>query len=377
MGSSSSSPAADIPEKTKRLVCVAANEKLENAKFEVQEIDTPVPQSGEVLVRVAAAPMNPSDFGNFRRAARDNDSEQWLGKEGSGVVVASGGGMKANGLVGSKVGIANLKGGGTYQEYVCANAMTSCFPLPDDVPVEDGCSFFVNPYTAVGIVATAKERGSPGFVHTAAASQLGQMLVKYCKQEGMTLINVVRREDQAEMLRDLGAEHIVVSSKEGWEDELKELVKKLNISVAFDCIAGSSTGTMMDVMPNNGSVFCYGGLSEEPISGIQPMDLIYRHKKLEGWFLPDYLKGASGGTMGMAMRINGMSKIVDPGLANGWSSSKFVDAEAEKFWPAFLEMRNGGGFTNKKLRIRWPQPVAPEAGAAPASEAAPAAEAAA
>jgi len=275
--------------------------------------------------------------------------------------------MKSNGLVGSKVGVVfqDDKKHGSYQEYVCADTMKGVFPLPDEVPVEDAASFFVNPYTAVGIMHQTKELGSPGFVHTAASSQLGQMLVKLCKQENMTLINVVRRDEQAEMLKALGAEHVVVSSKEGWKEELANLVKEKNISVAFDAIAGQSTGDMIEIMPNKGTTFVYGGLSEQPVSGIAPMDLIYRKKKVEGWLLNNFLFGAAGGSVGTLMRINGASKVVLPALSGGWSASQFVDVTPEEFWPKFLEMRKGS-VTNQKLRIRWPQPEPP----APATEAA-------
>lgn len=365
----------EIPTKMKRIVLKEANADIEKAKFEVQECDVPVPKSGEVLVRMVAAPVNPSDYGEWRRAQLDPEKPFYLGKEGSGVVVASGGGMKANGLVGSKVGICGMKDGGSYQEYVCVDAMKSAFPLPDDVPVEDAASFFVNPYTAVGIVATAREAGSPGFVHTAAASQLGQMLVKLCKQEAMTLINVVRRSEQADTLKALGAEHIIDSSKETWKEDLKKLIKELNITCAFDAIAGDNTGAMLDALPNGSTCFVYGGLSEKPVGGISPMDLIYRKKKVEGFLLTSYLFGASGGIVGMGMRVNNMSKTVNPGLANGWSASQFVDVTPENWWSKFLELRTGAGFTNQKLRIRFPQPEPKvvEAAAAPETEAAPAA----
>lgn len=162
-------------------------------------------------------------------------------------MVASGGGVYANSVVGKRVGfITNVKGEGSYAEYTCVNALEGVFPLPDSVEVADAASHFVNPYTAYGFLDTVRARhsgkGRPGFVQTAAASQLGQMLVKLCKQEKMTLINVVRREEQAKTLRDLGAEHVVVSSEEGWEERLKELVKEHKIQFAFDAIAGEMSG---------------------------------------------------------------------------------------------------------------------------------------
>jgi len=337
-------------------------------KMVIEEVDVPEPKSGEVLVRVAAAPINPSDSGKWKSAKIDPEKPLWLGNEGSGYVVKSGGGIKANNLLGQKVGITNMKNGGSYQEYVCVSALEGVFPLPADVPVEDACSFFVNPYTAVGLMATAKEVGSPGFVHTAAASQLGQMLVKLCAKEKVTLINVVRRDEQAEVLKALGAEHIVVSSKDSWKEDLAALVKEHNITCAFDAISGDNVGDIMSAMPKKSTTFVYGGLSGKPIGNIPTMEMIYFGKKVEGWLLPTYLRGASGGTMGMAMRINNMSKVVNPGLASGgWATSQFVDVAPEEMWGKFLEMQKGQ-ITNQKLRIRFPQPEPVEEAPAAAAE---------
>lgn len=333
----------------KRIVLAEASPDLEKVRMEVVEVDVPTPQSGEVLVKVTAAPVNPSDFGSFKTAKVGPDAPL-IGKEGSGVVVASGGGMRANGLIGCNVGIG-CKSGGTWQEYVCVSALEGVFPLPE-MPVEDAASFFVNPYTAVGIARTAREHSSPGFVHTAAASQLGQMLVKLCKQEQMTLINVVRRQEQADELRGLGAEHVVVSSKDGWKDELAKLVEEHKITVAFDAIAGDSTRDIMEAMPKGSRTFVYGGLSEKPCA-VSHIDLIYHEKIVEGWFLTRWLGGLGGGPVGMLMRINSASGVVNPGLASGWSSSKFLDVKPEEVWTRFLQLRGGEGFTNKKLRIRW------------------------
>ena len=138
-----------------------------------------------------------------------------MGNEGCGTVVASGGGLTALfASVGTKVGVANIgKGQGSYSEYITVKAAEACFPMPDSLDVAAAASFFVNPYTVVGILDTTTQIGSPGLVHTAAASQVGQMLVKLCKQRKVPLINVVRREAQAEKLRSLGAEHIVVAGR--------------------------------------------------------------------------------------------------------------------------------------------------------------------
>jgi NADPH:quinone reductase-like Zn-dependent oxidoreductase len=240
-------------------------------------------QSGEVLVKMSAAPVNPSDYGSWMRGM-PGDLPKGIGNEGSGVVVASGGGMIANGLVGKKVGVVvQNPGQGSYSEYVTVDAMKGAFPLPEALPAEDGASFFINPYTVVGIVETAKATGSPGLVHTAGASQLGQMMTKLCKTQGYLLISVVRQEAQAQILRDLGADHVVVTgdgNEDKWQSELGGLIKDKKITCAFECISGDMTGQILSLLPQKGTLYLYGALTLSPPGKVDPMDLIYFAKKL-------------------------------------------------------------------------------------------------
>ncbi|KAL7525397.1 hypothetical protein ACHAXR_000990, partial [Thalassiosira sp. AJA248-18] len=222
---------------------------------------------------------------------------------------------------------------GSYSEYVSLNAITGIFPMPDDVPIEDCASFMVNPYTAVGILDTAQQAGSTkAIVHTAAASQLGQMLNKLAPMKGMEIINVVRRQEQKELLEKLGAKHIIVTSGEDdevWKAELKEKVKELGATCAFDAVSGDMTGHLMDVMPSKGIVHLYGGLAGRA-NGINPSDLIYRKKQLKSFFLTSWIQ--SGGTMKMVPRMLSASKTVNSGLKSpdGWCCSQFQDTTLEK-----------------------------------------------
>merc|ERR1712002_578966 len=110
--------------------------------------------------------------------------------------------------------------------------------LDQSLPVESAASFFVNPLTAVAICDVAKRKGSPAFIHTVGNSQLGQMMVKLARSQGVTIVNMVRKEEGKVLLESLGAQHVIVTSREGWQQEIKQLIEKLNISVAFDAIAG-------------------------------------------------------------------------------------------------------------------------------------------
>ena len=197
MGSSASS--FEAPAEMRRLVltepCDVGEDGLpdyKSCRLAVETVPTPVPRSGQVLVKMAAAPLNPSDYGAWKKsgegpagnAAKDGGPRP-IGLEGSGVVVASGGGMMASRLVGKNVGVM-VKGGsgqGSFSEYVCVSATGQAFALGESVPVEDGCSFLVNPWTVVGLVETALSLGSSSaFINTAAASQVRHPLFQLSGQ---------------------------------------------------------------------------------------------------------------------------------------------------------------------------------------------------
>lgn len=333
------------PAKMRRVVLVEASEKLRDARLEVQEIDTPKPRSGQVLVKVDAAPINPSDDGVWKVKPKQGYPVS-LGNEASGTVVASGGGFLAGRLLGKKVAI--IGGTSKYAEYAVVSAMTEAFQLPPQVPVEDGCAYFINPFTVVGIVETVKAAGCTTFIHTAAASQLGQMMVKYCKQEGVRVVNLVRREEQAEVLRRLGAEHIVITGKDGWQSELEQLIKDLKIKCAFDAIAGDMTGTLLSMLPPGGSVWVYGRLAPEPVGQVQPLDLIYRGKKLQGWLLTAWLM--KGGPLRALVRSIRTSAKVGKYLTSVFASD-FQDTSLKDMHASYCALQERGR-TGAKMRVR-------------------------
>lgn len=266
----------DIPTTMKRLVVQTPGTDVASCQIIVEhEVPVPIPAPGEVLVKMIAAPINPSDYGEWYRSSPDK-YPMAMGKEGCGIIVKLGSSWMTSlsCRVGQKVGVIGLKKKqGTYSEYVVAKApIGEIFPLPDDMEhVEDGASFFVNPYTAVGILETTRRvHNTNVLVHTAAASQLGQMLVKLAPSEGMEIINVVRRPEQAELLKELGAQHVIVTSDTSWKDDLKAKIKELDCKVAFDAVAGTSTGDMMDVLPSRGTCYVYGGLAGN-CANINPM----------------------------------------------------------------------------------------------------------
>lgn len=321
----------------------------------------PRPKKGEVLIKVAAAPVNPSDYGAWARPLREDDP--WepcpIGNEGSGVVVASGGGMWANSMVGRNVGFlaGASKGQGSYSEYVVLGRM-AVYQMPNDIPVEDTCSFFVNPYTAFSIVDTCRKRGGKGFVHTGAASQLGQMLVKMNSDtaKDLTIIHLVRREEQAATLRALGAQHVIVTSGDAWKEELKAAITTHGLRMAFDCVAGEMTEDLMGALPKGSTVFLYGRLSGNS-ARVGTLDVIYFSKRLEGFLVAGSGPQAwmnFGKPIQLLRRMRRAARAVHPWLGEGgWAQSKFSDCTLETMPGRFLDMWKSSGFTNKKLRIRF------------------------
>ena len=352
----------EIPKTMKRLVVTAPGKDIASCKIEIEELPVPEPGAGQVLIKVVAAAINPSDYGSWSRCTPEQ-CPFVMGKEGCGVIVKVGPGFMtsvATALtcqVGTKVGFTGLKDNqGTYSEYVVVDALIGVWPMPADFPIEDAASFFVNPYTAIAILDTVKSEGSKAFVHTAAASQLGQMIVKLAPEENIEVINVVRRDEQAEILKKLGAKHVIVtgSDEAKWKAELQSKIKELDAKVAFDAIAGRMSGDLLDLIPPKGSVYIYGGLAGK-VENVNPTDLIYQEKELKGFFLTSWIK--KGDPIRMMARMMAAGKKVKAGLANGgWSSTQFKDTAMEDVQADVVKLIESGA-TGVKLRVRFDSSV--------------------
>jgi NADPH:quinone reductase-like Zn-dependent oxidoreductase len=166
----------------------------------------------------------------------------------------------------------------------------SCAKLYDDVSLEEGCSFFVNPMTVVMFSQLIKTGKHQAVIHNAAASALGKMLNKHLQRLGVPLINIVRRQEQVETLRALGAEYVLDSSQEGFVEQLTQLSTQLNATIGFDAIGGDATGVMFNALQPGGSVHVYGGLSGKQASGMNIRDFISRDKSVKGVWRTAWVK---------------------------------------------------------------------------------------
>ena len=257
-----------------------------SAGIELVEIKVSEPGKGEVLVKMAAAPINPSDL-IFLQGR--NPSSKALpsipGFEGAGTVIAAGPGAAAKQLLGKRVACrASPKHGGSWAEFMITDA-ERCVPLLPKVSLPEGAMLLVNPLTAWGFIDIAKSEGHKCAIQTAAASSVGKMMVRWAHKKKFKLINIVRREEQVETLRDMGAPYVLSSDDSHFEKELENLAHKLGAKVAFDTVGGSFANTILKAMPQGSELWSYGGLSGDPVS-VQPMILIYQQKNVRGMWLP-------------------------------------------------------------------------------------------
>ena len=314
-------------------------------KLELSLVSIPVPQpeADEVVIRVQACPINPSDIGMLfgpadlstvtatgtpenpvitadipaaamaSMAARIDQSLP-AGNEGAGTVVAAGSSPAAQALMGKTVAVI---GAPMFSQYRCI-AADQCLVLPDDATAIDGASCFVNPLTALGMVETMRLEGHTALVHTAAASNLGQMLNRICLKDGIDLVNIVRKPEQAEILKELGAKYVCNSSTSTFTDDLTEALAQSGATIAFDALGGGSLqGQILACMEaaitrntaefnRYGStvlkqLYIYGGLNTSPTELKRNFGFSW---SMGGWLLFMFLKRiGSDGAQALRQRV--------------------------------------------------------------------------
>jgi NADPH:quinone reductase-like Zn-dependent oxidoreductase len=258
----------------------------------VAEVPVPRPGPGEVLVKVFASPVNPSDLmfitGNY---GFKKPLPATPGFEGSGTVVASGSGMMARFMQGRRVACAAADAkstGGMWAEYIVTSAQF-CVPLSKTVEMEHAATLLVNPLTAWALVDEARRGGHRAAVQTAAASALGKMIIRLGQRFHLPVVNVVRRAEQAALLREMGAAYVLDSNAPGFDDELRKVCQKLGTSISFEAVAGDMSGRVLRAQPQGSRMLVYGGLSLKAVE-IDPGSLIFEGKQVEGFWLSAWLR---------------------------------------------------------------------------------------
>jgi len=282
----------------------------EDRNLTVRTVPIPVPEPGQVLVRVEASPINPSDLlfleGNYPTAKPFPCTP---GFEGSGTVIENGGGFMGWRLVNKRVAIVTSQSAshGCWSEYTVVDSKL-CITLNDETSFDQGSSFFVNPLTVIMFMEMIEQGKHKSVVQNAAASALGKMLLRCCLNKNIPLINIVRRQEQAEELIRLGAVYVINSSEEHFETQLKALTDRLQTTIAFDAVGGEATGMLFDALKPQGTVYVYGMLSGERSAGISASGLVFHGKKVEGSWMYPWLTGK--GVMGALSVFSQVSRLI-------------------------------------------------------------------
>lgn len=371
---------AEIPAEALQLRSLVRPENLLELYLDTVAIAEPGPN--EVLIRVEAAPVNPSDLslllaGADVAAATQAGTPQRpvitapipdaamrgltarvgtpmeAGNEGAGTVVAAGSGEAAQRLLGQKVAAA---GGGMYSQYRTVD-VSLCLELPEGLSAAGGASAFVNPMTALGMIETMRMEGHVALVHTAAASNLGQMLNRLCQEEQVALVNIVRRPEQEELLRAAGAAFVCDSSKPEFMNELTAALTATGATLAFDATGGgmlasqiltcmeASASASADSYSRYGSavhkqVYIYGGLDRSPTVLTRNFGMAWG---VGGWLLTPFL-----GKIG----LEGIIRLRDR-VAAGLTTTFASRYTAQVSLPGALQLDNVTAYTRQATGTKY------------------------
>ncbi|MBL6833520.1 MAG: zinc-binding dehydrogenase [Candidatus Actinomarina sp.] len=355
-----------------------------NVEISIAKVDIPTPADDEVLIEIYAAPINPSDlallttFGGdvsnikvsgsgdntiasmsvhpaVMRSMKSRVGQSMpVGNEGAGVVVDAG--INAKSLIGKTVGLA---GGAMYSQYKCAPAV-NCLVMDDGIAPSEAASSFVNPMTALSFVETMKMENHSAIVHTAAASNLGQMLVKVCKSENIPLVNIVRKEEQVDILKNIGAKYICNTNESDFMESLVGALTEAGATLGFDATGGGNNGELagqilaaMEVAANNASgeysrygsetykqVYIYGGLDPSPTILKRSYGMSWG---LGGWLLTPML-GKIGMEKFQEMRAR-ISKEIKTTFASEYSQEiSFEEMLQPEIINSYVKQKTGSKF---------------------------------
>ncbi len=250
------------------------------------------PGHGEVLVRMQASPVNPSDLALLSSNYLGRNYPFIPGLEGSGIVVKSGGGLMADLRVGKRVACTPDPGSdGTWAAFMKTSVLRTV-PLPRTISFQDGAMMLVNPMTAMALLHIAKKGNHPAIVNNAAGSALGKMLIRLTNRYRIPLINIVRREEQMIELKQMGATHVIHSGSTNFEEDLRQLSGELNATLFLDAVTGEQTSLLLRVAPRGTTLIAYARLSGGPMN-IDPGDLIKEEKQIIGFQLGNWLQAKS------------------------------------------------------------------------------------
>lgn len=255
--------------------------------LKVQEKAVNTPAEDEVLVKMHASPCNPSDIAFIQGTYNIVKPLPAIpGFEASGVVVDAGSNTKH--LVGEKISaFVQSETGGTWAEYFTVHK-DDLIVLQDDMDLDQAACFTVNPFTAFGLIEIALMRQSKAIVQNAAGGQVAAFIRKMALENGMAVIDIVRKKETADWLKMQGASHVLLENEETFSEQLQSVAASLQASVAFDAVGGKLSGTMFNALIPDSELVVYGGLSGKSIENVDVMGSIFQNKIISGFNLIDW-----------------------------------------------------------------------------------------
>jgi NADPH:quinone reductase-like Zn-dependent oxidoreductase len=279
----------------KALILEAYNPNLIRAlrSMKITDLEKPVPSACEVLVKIQAAPINPSDIAFIRGGYNIKKSLPAIpGFEGTGIIEVVDNKVDEK-LIGKRVSFFSQEDkGGTWAEYVAVK-LSDCLFVNEKMPVDQAACLFVNPLTAYAMLDHVFENQHEAIIQSAALGQVGRFISAFAKEKGIKLINLVRKEKQVDELKVLGETYVLDINSEDFAIQLKQIAIDLKATAAIDAVGGELTGKILNAMPAGSEVILYGGLSGMPVSGIDSLEIIFNNKILGGFNLGDWLNEQS------------------------------------------------------------------------------------
>jgi NADPH:quinone reductase len=274
-----------------------------NGRLYARKVPTPRPAIGEVLVKMAAAPVNPSDLARIRELSPEEAVEFVPGVEGCGTVVEAGKGILPSLFLGKRVACSSrYSARGTWAEYMVTPA-GSCFPIGRGISDEQASMALVNPMTALALCDIAKSQGHRAVVVTAAASALGKMLSSFLEKNGIKVLQIVRNEEGVKKLRERNAKFVLNSSSAGFLSEFRDWCHSNHATLMLDAVGGELVNPLLPLMPKGSVILIYGNLSQQPVEFMPPL-LVRESKTVTGFFLGYWI-----GKQGMLKNIRNLMKV--------------------------------------------------------------------
>ena len=327
--------------KTKSVILPAYNRNIIRAIISLKRGERELPdlKPDEVLVKMEAAPVNPSDIAFIRGEYNvDKPMPAVPGFEGAGIVEETG--AEAKSFLGKRVScFVQGENDGTWAEYFVAKA-DNCIPVKEELPVEQAACLSINPFTAYAMFELARKKGVTAIVQTAAGGRVAEFIRVFAKKSDVSVINIVRKREQVEMLKNAGEEYVLNSVSEDFPEKLKELSHDLQAKMVFDAVGGELTGILLNEMPSGSDVVVYGGLSGSEISGVDTLEVIFGEKRIYGFDLNKWIADKSTESFRQAadiiqdMIIAGELKT---GIRNQFSLDDIVSAIRE-----YIKSMSGG-----------------------------------